>query len=99
ALHRLHGNPWADAMGTLLEAGAQLDRDAAVRMLAIAIEACVRADLAAFAYAARRRRGELLDGDEGRALVARADRELADQAVRAPDKFARLLVPIRAGNP
>ncbi|MBA3503551.1 MAG: AAA family ATPase [Deltaproteobacteria bacterium] len=86
-------NPWASAFTALLRAGAATDRAEAARLLAIAVEASSTADMSAFASAARRRRGELLDDAN---LVERADRELAAQAVRAPEKLARLLVPLRS---
>jgi hypothetical protein len=99
ALARLEGNPWAQAMHALVRAGAEPDRDEAIRLLGIAVETCVQGDLAAFAAAARRRRGELVGGTEGGVVIERADRELVDRSVRAPERFARLLVPIRAEAP
>ena len=93
ALTKYRNNPWATACAALLRAGAATDRDAAARALTAAIEACAAADMAAFAAAARRRRGELV---EDAVLIERADRELVEQTVRAPDKFSRLLVPLRS---
>jgi hypothetical protein len=43
--------------------------------------------------AVRRARGRALGGDEGRALVARADGWLAEQGVRSPEAWERMFVP------
>jgi eukaryotic-like serine/threonine-protein kinase len=88
ALERLDENPWATAMAHLLRAGMHDDP----RAFTTAIDALLAIDVVAFASAARRRRGELLDD---RKLVARADRELAERGVRCPERFARMLVPLR----
>jgi hypothetical protein len=93
ALASLSGLRWADAMTALITAGACRDRERAASELATAEELCTRAELAGFAACALRRRGELL-GNE--ALVRRADVMLRAERVAAPDRFARMLVPIRA---
>jgi hypothetical protein len=43
--------------------------------------------------AARRRQGELLGGDGGTKLIDESDAKLAELGVRAPERFARFLVP------
>jgi hypothetical protein len=45
------------------------------------------------AAAARRRQGELAAGDVGRDLVASSDARLAELGAKAPERFARFLVP------
>jgi eukaryotic-like serine/threonine-protein kinase len=40
--------------------------------------------------AARRRRGQLLGGDEGRALVESVDVWATAQTIRSPDRFLRM---------
>ena len=92
ALSGFRGHRMAEAFIALIEAGACTDRATAAHALATAEELCVRADLAAFAAAARRRRGELLCNP---ALVAQADRLLGAEAVRAPERFSRMLIPMR----
>jgi hypothetical protein len=44
---------------------------------------------------ARRRYGEVLGGDEGRGIVAEADRALEMLGVRAPSKIAAMFAPGR----
>jgi hypothetical protein len=50
-------------------------------------------DMALFAAAARRAHGELTGGEAGRALVSEADAWMAAQAIRRPDRMARMLAP------
>jgi hypothetical protein len=45
------------------------------------------------AMAMRRRRGELLGGDEGRALIAAADEWMTSQGIRNPVRMAAMIVP------
>ena len=47
-----------------------------------------------YAVSARRQRGRLLGGDEGRSLVESADASLAAQLVRNPERMAGMLVPL-----
>jgi hypothetical protein len=50
-------------------------------------------DVALYAAAARRRRGELLGGDEGRELIASADAAMRAQNVVNPARMTAALVP------
>jgi hypothetical protein len=47
--------------------------------------------MALCAAAVRRARGKLLGGDEGRALVEAAERQISAQGVREPRRIARML--------
>lgn len=85
ALDRFGAHPWASAMAALVRAGMEPDR------LAEAEQACAKAQMAAFAAAARRQRGVWLRND---AVIEDADRDLTSRGVRAPAAFARMLVPI-----
>jgi hypothetical protein len=89
--------PWARALAQLLDAAILAARGAPVEQLAAALDAAARAldraHLALHAAAARRRRGALLAGDEGRALVAAVDRWLTDERVRDPARFTAMLAP------
>jgi hypothetical protein len=54
-----------------------------------------RTDAAFTAAAARRRKGELLGGEQGQALVASADFAASELGVKNPEAFARLFSPRR----
>ena len=74
-------------------ATAERDDAAAMAHLDDAIARGDAADLLFWSAVARRRRGELLGGDEGRALVHEADVWLGGQGVRRPDRFAAIVTP------
>ncbi len=85
--------PYTQALATMLRAGIAATRDDvdnAARLAESAEQAFTRADMATFAMAARRRRGELL-GDA--ALVGAADEWMLQQTVGRPDRFAAVLAP------
>ncbi|MCC7542565.1 MAG: protein kinase [Deltaproteobacteria bacterium] len=65
----------------------------ALRALAEADRRFESSDSALFGAAVRRRRGELLGGDDGRALRDQADAWLRAQGVRRPEALARMMVP------
>ncbi len=50
------------------------------------------------AAAAQRRRGQLLDGEEGRRLVEAADSWMAGQLVRNPARMTAMLAPGYRGD-
>ena len=90
--------PWAIGLALLLRAGAASARgqkERALSLLEAAEEALSAADMALHAILARRRRGQLLSGDQGRTLVEEADRWMSDQGVRRPDRMAAMLAPGR----
>jgi eukaryotic-like serine/threonine-protein kinase len=92
ALAKVRKNRWAEAMHALLRAGLAAD----ATELEAAEELCKRAGLVAFAAAAQRRRGEVLASSD---LVDDADRHLQRCGVRAPDRFAAMLVPLLPRTP
>jgi len=69
------------------------DKRAATRILASAEKAFVSVEMGLFSAAARRRRGEILGGDEGRALVQAADAQMAAQRITHPERVAGMLAP------
>ncbi len=92
---KLSWNPWARSSAALLRAGAAAargDRNAAAAF-AEAENVCRDAHMHGFQLAARRRRGQLIAGEEGRAMVESALTQLAGRGVTNPERFAAMLVP------
>jgi eukaryotic-like serine/threonine-protein kinase len=92
------GAKWAQPQFHLLRAGiasVREDRQAAIKELELAWETAEAAGLILFARAAERRRGELLGGDEGRAIVARVDSILRDDSVKNPEKLVGMIAPMK----
>jgi len=89
-------SPWAAALGDLVgaaAAGADGQRDAALYRLRSAEDAFVALDMPLHGAVAKRQRGALAGGNEGRALVHQADAWISAQTVRHPAKFAAMLAP------
>jgi hypothetical protein len=87
---------WSSGLARLIEAAVHAcrgERDRACAKLAAATEDLEACDMALWAAAARRRRGELLGGDEGRALVDAADEKMRAEGVRAPARYCAMLAP------
>jgi hypothetical protein len=87
---------WTGAQAALLRAGvASLRGDdvSAAARLGEAIAGFDAVGIVHFAAAARRRLGELLGGDEGRALIARSDAWMAAQPVKGPARMTACLAP------
>jgi formate-dependent phosphoribosylglycinamide formyltransferase (GAR transformylase) len=87
---------WGQVAARLIRAGAASvrgDSDRAAKHLADAISRADAEQIELFAAAARRRLGVILGGDEGRALVARADAWMVAQSIRDPARMAACLVP------
>jgi hypothetical protein len=88
--------PWGNALATLLRAGAAAARrrkEDAAALLISSEEAFRKVDMELFAAVARRRRGETLGGNEGRALVHSADTWMAGQNIQRPERMAAMLAP------
>ncbi|WP_224363745.1 serine/threonine-protein kinase [Hyalangium versicolor] len=88
---------WAAApFGTLLRAGVawrQGNEAEALRWLCLAEEAARAHGMALIMTSIQRRRGELLGGDEGQALIHQADAWMARQSVRAPERLPAIVIP------
>jgi eukaryotic-like serine/threonine-protein kinase len=87
---------YAEGIAALCRAGAAKLRGDHARSLALLDVAIARfdaSDLALYAAAARHRRGALVGGDEGRALVEAAERCFAAQRVRSPARMVAMLAP------
>ena len=88
--------PWANPLAGLLRAGVANSRcrpDDAIRRLSDAADGFDAAGMRMYAAAARRQRGRLLGGDEGRELIRRADEFMTTEGVREPDRIAHMLAP------
>jgi hypothetical protein len=84
------------AMGQLLRAGAHAvrgDRESALSELGAAIPMLDAADLGYFAACARHRRGELLGGSAGRALVAQSRAFFEGQQVKNIERCLAMSAP------
>ncbi|MBK7400473.1 MAG: protein kinase [Myxococcales bacterium] len=87
------GSPWTLALAPVLRAGVSAvrgDRVGAVAELAHAEEALTATHMFLRAAAVRRRRGQLLGGDEGRRLVTEAEDALGRLGVRNVEAMTRL---------
>jgi hypothetical protein len=93
------GAPWARALAQLLYAGVAVglrERERAAELLRDGALRCEATGMRLFAAAARRRLGQLIGGDEGRALVSGAEEWIAGQQVKRPERMTALLVPLGA---
>jgi hypothetical protein len=86
----------SDTYATLTESAlAHLrgDRTRALALLAEAEKHALAADMHLHVAAIRRRRGQLLGGEEGRGLLAASDAWMASQNVKRPDRMTAFLAP------
>lgn len=86
--------PFAPAMQSTVDAGLALhagDEELGVKHLYAAIAGFAASDMAMYAAAVRRRLGELVGGDEGRALLARGDAVMHAQRVKNLDAVTEML--------
>jgi serine/threonine protein kinase/tetratricopeptide (TPR) repeat protein len=85
---------WASGFAKLLRAGVAKhsgDAPGALTLLREASREFRAADMTMLAAATARRAGKILGGDEGRAMVAKANERLGAQEVVDPSRFARAL--------
>jgi hypothetical protein len=69
------------------------DGDAALETITRVESGLRGAEMALHLAAARRRRGELIGGDAGRALVEESNAWMTGQGIRNPDRMSALLAP------
>jgi len=87
---------WADPLAALVRAGAaasEADLDSAVRLLEEAEEQFDGADMSLYAALCRRRRGEIVQGEEGTSLVRAGNALMDAQAIANPTRVAAWLAP------
>ncbi len=90
--------PWTDPLASILAAAAANARGARVEAIAFlraAVQRAEIADMSLYAAAARHQLGLCLGGNEGARLVDEAAGAMSAQDVRAPERFAAMLVPGR----
>jgi hypothetical protein len=88
--------PWAEPLARLTRAGISAVRrrnSEALAQLTDAEDGFTAADMSMFAAVARRQRGRLLGGEEGRALVESADAWMTGQGVSDPARITAMLAP------
>jgi hypothetical protein len=89
---------WTTLLSSLLYAAvwnARGDAEAAAASLKAAIEAAERAGMPMHGAAATRQLGALLGGDEGARCIAEADAAMGAEEIRAPHRWATMLIPGR----
>jgi hypothetical protein len=88
--------PWATAHARSIWAGIAAirgDQSKALALLRDTMKSYEAADMSLYAAAARRRMGELLGGDEGKARVAEADGWMTSQGIRKPGRITAMYMP------
>jgi hypothetical protein len=91
-----HRMPWGDALANLTQAGiagARGNRTGAMSLLRAAEAGFEATDMALYAAAARRRRGQLTEGKDGRSLVDAVGLWMAGQNIRNPERMTAMLAP------
>ena len=74
-------------------------RDAAIAQLRLALELMEANHVFAYRDAVRCRLGQLLGGDDGMSLTARAKENIAAQGIRSPERWVRFILPGGWGDP
>jgi hypothetical protein len=93
---------WISVLAAILSAGvahATGDRPGAITALNLAIERAEAASMSMYAASARYQLGSILGGEKGTGLVTQALEAMRVQEVRAPARFAAMLVPITQFSP
>jgi eukaryotic-like serine/threonine-protein kinase len=94
-LHR-EGVAWSRALSLPIKAGvaaARGDRSRALTLFALAVQHLEAVDMNLYAAASRRRLGEILEGDIGRAQLEKADSWMNQQGIRSPARMADVFAP------
>jgi tetratricopeptide (TPR) repeat protein/predicted Ser/Thr protein kinase len=91
---------WTSTLSSMLEAcvaNARGDTAGAIASLRTSVELAGRAEMAMHGAAAARQLGALLGGEQGNAQTAEADAAMAAEEIRAPARWATMLLPGRFG--
>jgi hypothetical protein len=90
------GMAWSKALACPIKAGvaaARGDMSLAATLFAEAVTQLEAVDMNLYAAASRRRLGEILGGDKGRAEVERADSWMRQQGIQDPARMADVFAP------
>ena len=93
------GMAWSKALSIPIRAGiasARGDRSRAATLFAEAVQGLEAVDMNLYAAASRRRLGQILGGEEGRAQLERADCWMNQQGIRNPARMADVFAPVVA---
>ena len=90
------GLPWATALAVVVRAGVAERRgnvSRAVDLISDGIARLEACQMSVWRAAAVRRKGELIGGVEGQALIEEGETWMENQGVKVPERMARALVP------
>ncbi len=90
------GTHYADPTAALLRAGIQAtrgSRESSLPLLEKAIAGFDEADMALHAACARRRKGQIVGGEAGKALVDGADAVMKREGITLPERWTRIYAP------
>jgi hypothetical protein len=90
------GLPWMKAITSVRRgclSAMRRDTEGAVRHFRAAVTACDAAEIGLYAAVSRVRLGELLGGDEGRAVRDAGLAKIAAEEIKKPDRFVALFAP------
>jgi serine/threonine protein kinase len=91
------GMAWSRALSIPIRAGvasARGDRSRAATLFAKAVQQLEAVDMNLYAAASRRRLGQILGGEEGRAQLERADCWMNQQGIRNPARMTDVFAPL-----
>jgi eukaryotic-like serine/threonine-protein kinase len=91
------GMAWSLALACPIKAGvaaARGDTSHAVKLFALAVNQLEAVDMHLYAAASRRRLGEILGGDEGKAQVDRADTWMREKGIKNPARMADVFAAV-----
>ena len=88
--------PWSVAHAHYVRAGiaaCREDASTALHELALAADLFDRADMLLCGWVLRYKIGEIQGGDEGRALITKAEAWMVSQSIKSPARWSRMVAP------
>jgi hypothetical protein len=89
---------WGNALAKIIRASLPANQQkpqTAIALLHSAEESLERAEMKIFRDSVRRRRGELIGGEDGERLIRESEKSMREENVAVPEKLARVFVPQR----